>query len=48
MPEGDTVWRTARRLHTALAGEALVLSDLRFPDVATHDLRGSTTLEVVR
>lgn len=47
MPEGDTVWRTAQRLHKALAGAPVVLSDLRFPDLATVDLRGSTTLEVV-
>lgn len=47
MPEGDTVWRTATRLHKALAGAEVVLSDLRFPDLATVDLRGATTLEVV-
>ena len=47
MPEGDTVWRTARRLHQALAGHEVVLSDLRFPGIATADLRGTTTLEVV-
>ena len=47
MPEGDTVWRTAQRLDKALAGGQVVLSDLRFPEVATADLRGSTTLEVV-
>lgn len=46
MPEGDTVWRTAQRLDKALAGAVVVLSDLRFPQVATADLRGSTTLEV--
>jgi endonuclease-8 len=47
VPEGDTVWRTARRLHRALAGEVVTLSDLRFPSVATTDLRGATTSEVV-
>lgn len=47
MPEGDTVWRTATRLHKALAGGEVVLCDLRFPDLATVDLRGATTLEVV-
>lgn len=47
MPEGDTVWRTAQRLHKALAGAVVVLSDLRFPGVATADLRGASTLEVV-
>ncbi len=47
MPEGDTVWRTAQRLNRALAGAEVVLSDLRFPSLATVDLRGTTTLEVV-
>ncbi len=47
MPEGDTVWRTAHRLDRALAGEPLVVCDLRFPAVATVDLTGATTLEVV-
>jgi endonuclease-8 len=47
VPEGDTVWRTAQRLHKALAGAEVVLCDLRFPDLATVDLRGATTLEVV-
>src|SRR5690349_1519622 len=47
MPEGDTVWRTATRLHKALAGAEVVLCDLRFPSLATLDLRGATTLEVV-
>ena len=47
MPEGDTVWRTAHRLHQALAGEELVLCDLRFPEVATVDLTGARTSEVV-
>lgn len=47
MPEGDTVWRTATRLHKALAGAEVVLCDLRFPDLATVDLRGAMTLEVV-
>ena len=47
MPEGDTVWRTAHRLNRALAGAEVVLSDLRFPSLATIDLRGTATLEVV-
>ena len=47
MPEGDAVWRTARRLHGALAGQPLTRSDLRWPSLATADLRGATTLEVV-
>ena len=47
MPEGDTVWRTATRLHQAVAGREVVLWDLRFPEIATTDFRGATTLEVV-
>lgn len=47
MPEGDTVWRTARRLHEALAGREIVESDLRWPSLATTDLTGRRTLEVV-
>ena len=38
MPEGDAVWRVARRLNGALAGERLVRSDLRWPSLATADL----------
>lgn len=40
MPEGDTIWHTARRLDDAFAGTALVLFDLRVPRYATADLRG--------
>lgn len=47
MPEGDTVWRTARRLDEALAGRTIVAADLRWPDLSTADLRGRRTLEVV-
>ncbi|MEU7135812.1 DNA-formamidopyrimidine glycosylase family protein [Streptomyces sp. NPDC046261] len=47
MPEGDTIWRTARGLHDALAGETLVRSDLRVPKLATVDLTGRTVLEIV-
>lgn len=47
MPEGDAVWRTARRLHVALAGQVLTASDLRVPRLATSDLSGRATLEVV-
>ncbi|MFM9608525.1 DNA glycosylase [Streptomyces sp. V2] len=46
MPEGDTVWQTATRLHTALAGAPLTLSDLRVPKYATVDLTGRTVLDV--
>ena len=46
MPEGDTVWQAARRLHTALAGRVLTRSDLRVPRFATADLTGRTVLDV--
>src|SRR3954452_2801384 len=46
MPEGDTVWQTAKRLHTALAGRVLTRSDLRVPKYATADLTGRTVLDV--
>jgi endonuclease-8 len=46
MPEGDTVWQAAKRLHTALAGEMLTRSDLRVPRFATADLTGRTVLDV--
>ncbi|MCB5910561.1 Fpg/Nei family DNA glycosylase [Streptomyces pinistramenti] len=47
MPEGDTVWRTARRLHDALAGRVLTRCDLRVPRLATADLSGRTVQEVL-
>ncbi|GAB4583415.1 DNA-formamidopyrimidine glycosylase family protein [Nocardia sp. IFM 10818] len=40
MPEGDTVFLTAARLRTALAGKELARSDFRVPKYATLDLRG--------
>lgn len=47
MPEGDTVWRAAGKLHDALAGRRLTRSDLRVPKLATTDLAGRTVLEIV-
>ena len=47
MPEGDTVHRTADRLHQALAGRVVEHAELRWPSVPDVDLRGSRTLEVV-
>ncbi len=47
MPEGDVVWRTARRLHEALAGQVLTSSDFRVPKFATADLTGRTVTETV-
>ena len=46
MPEGDTVWLAARRLHDALAGRALTHTDFRVPALAAADLAGETVLEV--
>ena len=47
MPEGDTVWLTAHRLHRALAGRELTICDLRVPALATVDLRGRRVSEVL-
>jgi len=47
MPEGDSVYQTARRLHAALAGRELVTADLRWPSLATVELVGDSTVEVV-
>lgn len=47
MPEGDTVWLTARRLSGALCGRELTVSDLRVPQLATVDLRGDLVSEVL-
>ncbi|MGV2922051.1 DNA-formamidopyrimidine glycosylase family protein [Streptomyces alfalfae] len=46
MPEGDTVYMAAKRLHAALAGHAITRSDLRVPKLATVDLTGRTVLDV--
>lgn len=47
MPEGDTVWRAARNLDRALAGQAVISSDFRVPQLAVADLSGATVLGVV-
>jgi len=47
MPEGDTVWLVASRLNDAFAGSTLVSSDLRVPALATTELAGAVTSEVV-
>ncbi|MEP6598847.1 MAG: DNA-formamidopyrimidine glycosylase family protein [Actinomycetota bacterium] len=47
MPEGDTVWLTAKRLDTALAGNVVTTFDLRVPQLATADLRGETVIRVL-
>lgn len=46
MPEGDTVFLTARRLDAALAGRLLLRCQLRHPELATYDLTGRTVREV--
>ena len=47
MPEGDTVFRTARTLHRALAGHRLTAADLRVPHLATAALAGRTVVDCV-
>lgn len=44
MPEGDTVYRAARKLDKALAGQVLTASDFRIPSLATRDIVGATVL----
>jgi endonuclease-8 len=46
VPEGDTVLRTARRLHAALAGRRLTRTELRWPDLGHVDLSGRMVNEV--
>jgi endonuclease VIII len=47
VPEGDTVYLAARRMHDALAGRVLTRTDFRVPRLATTDLAGRTVVEVV-
>jgi endonuclease VIII len=47
VPEGDTVWLAAQRMHEALVGRQLTRSDFRVPSLATTDLSGRAVLEVV-
>lgn len=47
MPEGDTIFRAARRLDAALAGQEVTRFDLRVPRAALVDLSGQTVREVV-
>ncbi len=46
MPEGDTVWRTADRLHRALAGAALTELELRWGELGGLALLPATTVRV--
>ncbi|HYN97835.1 MAG TPA: zinc finger domain-containing protein [Pilimelia sp.] len=45
MPEGDTVWNTARVLERGLGGALLTGSDFRVPRLATADLAGWHVVE---
>lgn len=45
MPEGDSVYKLARRLDRSLLGRTVVRSDLRVPRLATRDLAGRTVVE---
>ena len=47
MPEGDTVWRTAQRLHKALSAETITTCDIRVPQYAEVDLTGQQVIETV-
>lgn len=47
MPEGDTVWLAAQRMHEALAGTTLRRGELRVPHLATVDLAGVGVGEVI-
>jgi endonuclease-8 len=47
VPEGDTVWLAGTRLHEALAGRILTVTDFRVPQLATADLTGRRVVEVV-
>jgi endonuclease-8 len=46
MPEGDTIWQTAKRLRR-LDGQRLTRTDFRVPSLATTDLAGATVLTTV-
>jgi endonuclease-8 len=46
VPEGDTVYRAAKRLNEALAGAVVSRFDVRVPGSATIDLRGETVHDV--
>jgi formamidopyrimidine-DNA glycosylase len=41
VPEGDSVWKAARRLREQLVGRTVVSSDFRVPQHATADLSGA-------
>ncbi|WP_313356117.1 DNA-formamidopyrimidine glycosylase family protein [Microbacterium sp.] len=47
MPEGDTIYRAAKRLDAALRDQEVTRFDLRVPRLATVDLSGRTVHDVV-
>jgi endonuclease VIII len=47
VPEGDTVWRTAKHLDQALTGRVLTRTDFRVPAYATVDLSGQSVTGTV-
>ena len=47
MPEGDTVYRSAKNLDSVLAGRVLTRCDIRVPAFATVDFTGETVEGVV-
>ena len=47
MPEGDTVYLSAKRMQDALAGQTVTTSDFRLPALAGADVSGRVVLEVV-
>ncbi|MFP7835028.1 Fpg/Nei family DNA glycosylase [Marisediminicola sp. LYQ134] len=47
MPEGDTVYRTAKNLRAAIEGAVLTRCDIRVPKFATVDLTGERVDEVL-
>ena len=44
MPEGDSVWKLARRLDRQLVGHTVTRSDFRTPRLATRDVSGRSVL----
>jgi formamidopyrimidine-DNA glycosylase len=44
VPEGDSVWKLARRLDRQLTGHTVVRSDFRTPRLATKDVSGRTVV----
>jgi endonuclease-8 len=45
VPEGDTVWNTARAVGRAVAGQVILRSDFRVPKLAAADVKGWAVAE---